>query len=146
RQPADRVLQHSLTYALIEIGDKDGTAAGLKDANPSVRRAALIALGQMKDGLTAEQAKTELSAADPAIREAAWFVVGRHPEWGDALAGFFRERFAAKSSPAERDELAGQLARFARSEAIQRLLAERMADAAAPVESRRVALKAAAGA
>jgi putative membrane-bound dehydrogenase-like protein len=146
KQPTDRVLQHSLTYALIEIGDKEATAAGLKDPNPSVRRAALIALGQIKDGLTAEQAKAELSATEPSIREAAWFVVGRHPEWGDALAGFFRERFAAKSSPAERDELAGQLARFAKSEAIQRLLAERMTDAATPAEARRVALKAAAGA
>jgi putative membrane-bound dehydrogenase-like protein len=146
KQPADRVLQHSLTYALIEIGDRDGTAEGLKDPNPSVRRAVLIALGQMKDGLTAAQAKAELSATEPSIREAAWFVVGRHAEWGDALAGFFRERFAAKSSAAERDELAGQLAKFARSEAIQRLLTERIADAAAPVEARRVALKAATGA
>ncbi len=146
KQPADRVLQHSLTYALIEIGDKEATAAGLKDANPSARRAALIALGQMKDGLTAGQAAAELSATEPTIREAAWFVVGRHPEWGDALAGFFRERFAQSPTPAERDELAGQLARFARSEAIQRLLAERMADASAPAEARRVALKAAAGA
>src|SRR5262249_36752249 len=29
-KPADRALEHSLTYALIEIADAEGTAAGLK--------------------------------------------------------------------------------------------------------------------
>lgn len=139
----DRVLQHSLTYALIEIGGKQATAKGLNDPNPLVRRAALVALGQLKGGLTAEQAAAELSSADPSVREAAWWVVGRHPEWGDALAGFFRERFVAAATPAERDELAGRLAKFARSNAIAKLLADRMTDASASVESRRVALKAA---
>ncbi len=46
-QPADRALEHSLTYALIEIGDPQETAAGLKSDIASVRRAALVALDQM---------------------------------------------------------------------------------------------------
>ncbi|HET6575467.1 MAG TPA: PVC-type heme-binding CxxCH protein, partial [Fimbriiglobus sp.] len=142
--PIDRVLEHSLTYALIEIGDRAQTAAGLKHPSPRVRKQSLIVLGQLQDGLTAPQAAAYLSAADPSIREAAWWVVGRHPEWGDALAGVFRERFARSATPAERDELAGRLAKFARSDAIAKLLAERMADPSASAESRRVALKAAA--
>src|SRR5437762_2515546 len=46
----DRVLEHSLTYALIEIGDPESTAKGLKSSNPSIRRAALTALDQMERG------------------------------------------------------------------------------------------------
>ena len=48
-----------------------------------------------------------------------------HPEWGDELAGVFRERFANATTPAERDELTGRLARFARSDAIAKFLARR---------------------
>ena len=45
----DRILEHSLTYALIEIGDATATStAGLRDqAPPGARRAALLALDQM---------------------------------------------------------------------------------------------------
>ena len=63
----DRVLEHSLTYALIEIGDRVQTAAGLKHQSPRVRKQTLIALGQLKDGLTAERAAAELSSPDPAV-------------------------------------------------------------------------------
>src|SRR5262249_22972986 len=43
----DPVLDHSLTYALIETNDAKSTTVGLKDASPRIRRAALIALDQM---------------------------------------------------------------------------------------------------
>src|SRR5262249_10298414 len=46
----DRVLDHSLTYALIEIGDAEATAAGLKSPSAGTRRAALTALDQMEHG------------------------------------------------------------------------------------------------
>src|SRR5262249_30760129 len=45
----DSIVVHSLTYALIEIGDQHSTAAGLnwsKDKKASVHRAVLIALDQ----------------------------------------------------------------------------------------------------
>src|SRR5207248_705743 len=124
----DTVLDHSLTYALIEIGDREGTAAGLKDKNPRVRRAALIALDQMEGGkLAAETVAAELTSTDAALKETASWIAGRHPEWGDALAGFFRDRLAAKElSAGDREELAGQLARFARTPALQELLADQL--------------------
>ena len=43
----DRILEIRLTYALIEIGDSKSVAKGLEETNPSIRRAALIALDQM---------------------------------------------------------------------------------------------------
>jgi putative membrane-bound dehydrogenase-like protein len=143
-QPADRVLDHSLTYALIEIGDREGTSAGLKSANPRTRRAALAALDQMEDGrLDADTVAKDLAAADPRLKETAWWIAGRHPEWGAALAGFLRDRLAAKHlSPAERDELVRQLARFAGARAVQDLLSKRLEDTQASAESRRSVLSA----
>ena len=46
----DRVLEHSMTYALIEIADPSSTAAGLQAASSRAKRAALIALDQMDGG------------------------------------------------------------------------------------------------
>jgi putative membrane-bound dehydrogenase-like protein len=127
-QNSDHVLDHSRTYALIEIGNREGTAAGLKDKNPRVRRAALIALDQMGGGAPDVQVvAAELNASDPALKETAAWVAGRHPEWGEALSGYFRKRLAADHLPAaERDELAGQLARFARTPAVQQMLADHL--------------------
>ena len=48
--PLDRVLEHSLTYALIEIGDPTSTATGLQASSSRAKRAALIALDQMDGG------------------------------------------------------------------------------------------------
>jgi HEAT repeat protein len=44
----DRVLEHALIYALIEIHDRDATAQGLASGDPRIRRAALIALHSIK--------------------------------------------------------------------------------------------------
>jgi putative heme-binding domain-containing protein len=143
-KPADRVLEHSLTYALIEIADRDGTAAGLKSANALTRRAALTAVDQMSNGrLDAATVASELAAADPRLKETAWWIAGRHPDWGGALAGFLRDRLVAKGlTPAERDELVRQLARFARATPVQELLAGQLRDAAIAREARRLVLRA----
>ena len=97
--PTDRVLDHALTYALIEIGDTVGTAKGLASDKAAVRRASLVALDQMgrAGGLKAEQVVPELASADPALRDSAAWIAGRHPEWGGALAGWFRDRLHAAS-------------------------------------------------
>jgi putative membrane-bound dehydrogenase-like protein len=122
------VMDHSLIYALIEIGDVEGTAAGLQSKNPRVRRAALIALDQMGDKrMVAQTVTPELTSNDAALRETASWIAGRHPEWGDGLAGFFRDRLAEKElSVADRQELTGQLARFAHTPAVQELLTQQL--------------------
>jgi putative membrane-bound dehydrogenase-like protein len=122
---SDRVLEHSLTYALIEIADRDSISAGLRSAQPAVRRAALVALDQLKSTLPKDSVVAELGAQDAALRDTAWWIVSRHAEWGESLVGVLRDRLtAAGSTPAQRDELTGRLARLARSAAIQALLAE----------------------
>jgi putative membrane-bound dehydrogenase-like protein len=143
-EPADRALEHSLTYALLEIADRDGTAAGLKSTNVRIRRAALVALDQMDNGgLESKNVAAELGSADAALKETAWWIASRHPEWGGELAGYLRERLAAKNLPvAEQDELARQLAKFARTAPTQKLLAELLRDPDATRETHRVVLRA----
>jgi putative membrane-bound dehydrogenase-like protein len=121
----DRFLEHSLVYALIEIGDVEGTKAGLHgDKGDAVRRGALIVLDQMGGKAPVEVVTKELSSGDARMKATAWWIVGRHPEWGPALVGFLRERLAAKElTPAERADLTSRLAKLARSPAIQELLA-----------------------
>jgi putative membrane-bound dehydrogenase-like protein len=141
-KPADRALEHSLTYALIEIGDREGTASGLKSDNPRIRRAALTALDQMENGkLAAETVAAELTSKDPSVKKTASWIIGRHPEWGEALTGYLTDRLAAKErTAAETDELVTHLARFARAPAVQQLLAEQLPSPVA--DNRRVALRA----
>jgi putative membrane-bound dehydrogenase-like protein len=136
---SDPVLDHSLTYALIELADRGQVSEGLKHKSPRVRRAALIALDQMEgSNLKAETVAAELTSSDAALKETASWIAGRHPEWGDALAGFFRTQLAKDLPPQVRDELSSQLARFSRTPAVQQLLALQLSEAT--VHSRRIIL------
>jgi putative membrane-bound dehydrogenase-like protein len=121
----DRVLEHSLTYALIEIGDASSTAAGLKAPSSRSRRAALIALDQIDGGrLQPTEILPLLTSSEEVIKQTAWWIAERHPEWGSALAEFFAARLtAANLGTAERDALPRQLTQFAAAPAIQDLLA-----------------------
>jgi putative membrane-bound dehydrogenase-like protein len=149
-QPADRALENSLTYALIEIGDPKGTAAGLKSDDPRIRRAAMTALDQMDGGrLDAKLVTPELNADDPQLKETAWWIAGRHPEWAPAVTGFLRDRLIAVDAPlaprlssAAQEELVQHLTRFAGNEAIQKLLAEASFGTLARSKAQRIALRA----
>jgi putative membrane-bound dehydrogenase-like protein len=123
----DRALDHALTFALIEIGDAKRAAEGLKSHLPRVRRAAIVALEHIPDsGLEADAVLRELDVPNAALRETAWWVAGRHPQWGDQLAGYFKEKLkiADRLTAAERDDLTDRLAKFAKSEAVQKAVAD----------------------
>jgi putative membrane-bound dehydrogenase-like protein len=139
----DRALQHSLTYALIEIANPEHTRAGLKIDNALTRRAALVALDEMPNGgLDLATVKLYLTAPPP-LKETAVWIIGRHPEWSGELVGYLNKQLDDKHlKDAERDELVRQLARFARARPIQDLLAERVGGAEASADSRRLAMRA----
>jgi putative membrane-bound dehydrogenase-like protein len=143
-QPADRVLEHSLTFALIEIADREGTAAALHSTNVATRRAALVALDQMDGGgLEPQSVAAELDATDSRMKQTAWWIASRHPEWGTALAGVLRDHLADKTMTAsQRNDLIVLLARFARAKPVQDFLAERLHDPAAGQATRRIVLHA----
>jgi putative membrane-bound dehydrogenase-like protein len=142
--PAERVLEHSLTFALIEIADRDGTAAGLRSSNVATRRAALVALDQMDGGgLEPQSVAAELDTADPWMKKTAWWIASRHPEWGTTLAGVLRNHLADRNrTPSQREDLAGLLARFARAKPVRDFLAERLRDPASGRDARRIVLRA----
>src|SRR5438093_7840272 len=140
----DLILEQSLIRALIDIEAAGSTRAGLKSDKPAIQRAALIALDQM-DGsdLKASDVLPFLRASDDRLRAAASWVVGHHPDWGGALAGFFRERLSTPNLPeTDREALQRQLAQLTRNAAIQELVSEVSGDPAASKETRLVALRA----
>ena len=143
-QPHDRILEHSLIFALIEIADPTGTAQGLLAEAAVEKRAALIALDQMDDGgLRAETVAHLLSSSDPILRETSVWIAGHHAEWGSELAGFFRERLAMKAlGAAEAEELKRQLAEFAGSKPVQEIISSVLQDDAASVAARQLSLQA----
>ena len=143
-QPSDRGRDHAVTYALLELHDAARTTAGLKDASPAVQKMALYALDQMPDGKLDPQAVANLLAAkDAGLKEAAAWVLGRHPEWGETLSGFLAERLKNQNlNAAERTELERQLAQFAQTATVQTLLADVVASDKASALSRLSSLQA----
>ncbi len=139
----ERVLEHSLTYALIEIADPAATAAGLSASSPYTLRAALIALDQMEGGrLQPDDVVPLLTSDRPVIRQTALWIVGNHPEWGASVAGFFRDRLADPAiGPEERIELQRQLSGFGGDAAIQALLASTLVESTLQ-SSRLIAIRA----
>ncbi|MCP5518856.1 MAG: HEAT repeat domain-containing protein [Verrucomicrobiales bacterium] len=137
-----RVHEHALVFALIEIANPAATAAGLESSHPAVRRAALIALDQMDGGGVAVDAVAPLLGSEDALlRETADWIAGHHPDWGDALAGFFAGRLEEPHAGGPEDALLiGQLARFTGSAAVQALLARVAGNGNAPAANRRIAV------
>jgi HEAT repeat protein len=69
-EPKDRILEHSMTYALIEIADAAGTARGLQAASSQTQRMALIALDQMGgQGSMPPEVTPLLASGDPVLKE-----------------------------------------------------------------------------
>jgi putative membrane-bound dehydrogenase-like protein len=140
----DRILEHSLIYALIEIADPAASRAGMASSHSETRRASLIALDQMPGGeLDPKSIAALLSSPDPLLKQTASWLIGRHRDWGEALAGTLRDRlYAVKQNPAEQSELERHLAQFASGVAVQALLANALADSNLSAAGRHVVLDA----
>jgi putative heme-binding domain-containing protein len=165
----DRFLEHSITYALIELGDAEllreavesgytpqGSVALLIGKNkvkipgagsrlslkPGCLRMALIALDQMPNGgLKPEEVAKYLTSPEPLLRETAAWIISRHADWGEPLAGYLRERLAAgELADAEQTTLGKQLAQFAKAASVQDLLATTARDTKLPFSVRGLAL------
>ena len=128
----DRVLQHSIIYALIELADPSATRNGLTSNKPRTIAAALIALDQMPGGdLTASDVVPHLGADDDTLRQAARWVVMQHPDWGSELTEWLRTQLEALPAQPAGDadraataNLESLLQSFSSNSAIQQLLAD----------------------
>lgn len=124
-EAASRIREHSLIYAMIEIGDAKGTRQGLASASPAVVRAALVALDQMKNGeLKPEDVISRMSDPDAALRATAAWIVNHHSDWGPSLSNYFQARLAIAGElpDVEKSQTRELLASLAGSPEIQMLL------------------------
>ncbi len=144
----DLVLEQSLIHALIDIQAATPTRAGLKASNPAIQRGALIALDQM-DGsdLKPTEVVPFVSATDEPLRTAANWILSHHPDWGGALASWFRERLTASDlSGTDLAALNHQLHILTDAAAGQQLLADAITQSGFRTETRAAALGAIAAA
>jgi putative membrane-bound dehydrogenase-like protein len=131
----DRIMHHSITYALIELGDSAAIRSQLASIESHSRAAALIALDQMPGShVEPGQVIPSLDSNDRTLREASRWLVARHPEWGDQLSEWFRQELAALTPTTDvgddrqASELERLLVRFSVHPSIQDLLATTIAD------------------
>ena len=140
---AARYLEHSLTYALIELADPVQTSQGLLSNHPGVRRISLIALDQMdKGGLKPETIATLLRSSNPVLQQTAAAIASRHADWGGALAGFFQDELVRPMTAEAGSALAHQIALFARGGPVQEMLASHLRSPQSTSDSKAIALKA----
>jgi putative membrane-bound dehydrogenase-like protein len=139
----DRALEHSIIYALIEIGDAKRIRRELKAEDPKIRRVALIALSQLAaDDLTADDVLPLLSAAEAPVRDAAWWIAEQRPQWGEQIGAHLVGRLQGERTPAEDEQLLAALAQLAQNKSVQGLIVEAVGDVHLTDASRTLALRA----
>ena len=114
RPPAaadDRILEHSITYALIEIGDPKATAAGLSSDEPRDTKAAMVALDQMDGGGLEPRFVAGLLARRPGLKDTASWIIGRHRDWAERAGRCPRRAAEADRSASRRSGRTGTPAR-----------------------------------
>ncbi|MBC8356223.1 MAG: HEAT repeat domain-containing protein [Planctomycetes bacterium] len=127
----DRFLEHSLTYAAMELNDPNTLRQFIGDDNPRIRRAALIALDQMEEGdhLLSTDVRPLLVSRDELLNETAWWIAKQHPDWGDAVVNAFRLELQ-KPTPDEKllERLGDRLQQFAGASSVQQVMADALSD------------------
>jgi putative heme-binding domain-containing protein len=143
REPADRMLEHAIVLALIEIGDRTTIERGLESSEPLTRRAAITALDQMPGGrLEPTNAGEAMRSTDPKLRETAWWVAGHHPEWGVALEPVLRDTlFSGSAATVDTEALVRLLGRYAASVDFQSWIKDRLTESGASSRARRILLQ-----
>jgi len=140
----DRALEHSLIYAVIEIGNPQQTRRGLTNSNPLIHRAAMIALDQMREGgLQAADVIGLLESDHEALRETAWWIAERHSEWAGELASVIdKSLHRGETAPEALTALSGRLERFAEDPQIQTVMANALTDETVNTETKSAILNA----
>lgn len=140
----DEHLLHALTDALIRIGHPESTRLGLADRNPSIRRAALVALDQMTNGnLRPEEVTPHLDPMHPTLHETALRIIASRPGWASGVIDFVGrglDREPQEDSP--RRTMTGVLVAYSNEPAIQELVARKLRQERLPVETRLFLLEA----
>ncbi len=100
-EPMDRALEHSVTFALMEIGQPDAVPLSRLARRPGALRVALMALDQMDgDNLSAADVLPSLKSKSAALRKTAEWICDRHAEWGNELAAHYAAELRRVRTPA----------------------------------------------
>jgi putative membrane-bound dehydrogenase-like protein len=140
----DRFEEHAILYALVCIADREATVAALQNKDPMVRRAALIALDQMKGGaLTADLVTPHLASESAPLRLTALALATSHPDWADDVVAHLRGALAKPQlGEQEAEQLRAAVSAFARAPKVQALVAEALTSSTSSVNARRMLLHA----
>ncbi|MCA9076528.1 MAG: HEAT repeat domain-containing protein [Planctomycetaceae bacterium] len=142
----DPLHDHSLTYALIELGDVELLQeVWTQTLSLEARRRVMVALDQIGEGhLTVDQVipylvfdqtyRIDRSTPHPVkmhLHDTAWQIAERHPEWAPKLVEPFRRILSGEFPPSRLKigpvrEIAQWLAAFANDNGIQKLMAEKL--------------------
>lgn len=150
--PYDRFVEHSVTFALLEIAQPQELLTWLGEDpeftrhEPRAVRAALLALEQLPEGgLTVDPILQLLRRDDEVLRETALWIARRHPDWGDGLATQLREMLQSVGNLTDesaRNRLQKLLVGLARSPQVQHLMGELAFAETTPAAGRRIILQA----
>ena len=93
RAPADRFIEHAVIHALIGLRESAPLVSALESPDASVRRAALIALDQMRGSpLRQEHLRPFLTSKDDTLWRAGIWAASHHPGWSDLIVSAVRTR------------------------------------------------------
>lgn len=95
--PEDRVFEHSVLYALMEIDKPKAIADSLKQATKSRQQLACVkVLDQLHpELLTSEPVMSLVGSEEESIRRPAIEILARHPEWVESVAPLFAKRIVS---------------------------------------------------
>lgn len=100
--PIDRLLEHAIIHALIELNSPQETTVGLNSTNTLTRRGALIALDQMDNAtLTRDMVTPLLDTGNKPLQQTALEIITKHPGWSNEILELLAEWLA--DSPNLRD-------------------------------------------
>jgi putative heme-binding domain-containing protein len=154
----DRMLEHSLLYALIQSNIQELAVRSknnpnranyefaypnLRAADPTLRRAALITLDQSEDPrLTRDILAKLLDTDDVRLQRTALGVMQRHPDWGDGILDYLKRKLAAASVPDDEAELLRDTILAYKADArVQEIVADALDDANLSPSQRRLLLE-----
>lgn len=125
RVKLDRATEHSLTYALLEIGDVAATRNAIAETHSPFQRIGLIALDQMKGGgVDAAAVIGLLDSPDADLVQTAWWLIQRHGEWAADMVTWFEQQLTQETNAVSSLEFADRLALFANNDNVQVLMTD----------------------
>lgn len=126
----DRTLEHSITYALIQLGSDEALIDGMKNQNPRVRRCVMVARDQLGLAIPVNLVRLGLNSNDPKFQETVWWIISRHPKMVKELTPLIRERLLNPDlKPNDWNMISENLQKLASTSVIRILLAELLPEA-----------------